>query len=512
MASQGPNSGGVVSATGTGSVWSGTSNVFASDNTYASSLGVTADDTTQFLDITSFGFAIPGGAVITGVEVAVEVKSTGTVETRLVRLIVGGTAGGTNLSGSEVWPGSDAAITYGGASELWGLTPSAFDVNAGNFGVRLQATQVSAGAQASVDHVTIKVYYSVSYTLAAGAGSYALTGSAAALTKTTPLSADAGGYALTGPASALRKAGRLPVNVGNYPLTGRAASLGRGLFTAASAGGYAMTGSAATLVSVKGVVASSAGYALTGKTAALLRPSEIIVGAGAYPLRGAGLWPVAVEASSRGVSGVQGVFDTSHSGAGRTANDIAGYNLYVGEGALPDLDAAPSAFSATLPVSVAITPPVSGTKSLYAVVRRQDEYGLESRNQNAYRFLINAAGDEVRLPLSSPASLQLSEKLGGYVHALAIYPALSDEEDPPTHWKVWAGTTPPDVVVDTPAVTATMSRVLAAQLGPFSPGVVYVKAAAYRQSDMSISAVLSGSITLSATPGTPRAVLGGYEE
>jgi hypothetical protein len=162
---------------------------------------------------------------------------------------------------------------------------------------------------------------------------------------------------------------------------------------------------------------------------------------------------------------------------------------------------------------VAITPPGVGTKTLYVVTRKQDQYGLESQNQFVKMFKIDTAGELVRLPLSSPQGLQLSEMSGGYVRVICTYPAINDEDDPPSHWRVWAGTTEPDTVLDAPVVTSAMTNmVLVAQVGPFSPGTIHVKVAAYRNLDTTLSAVLYDTIDLSETPDQPLAVRSGYQE
>ena len=56
-------------------------------------------------------------------------------------------------------PTTDATLTYGGASDLWGaiLTPAI--VNRESFGFCVIADGANAGAIARVDHMTLKVYY-----------------------------------------------------------------------------------------------------------------------------------------------------------------------------------------------------------------------------------------------------------------------------------------------------------------------------------------------------------------
>lgn len=74
-----------------------------------------------------------------------------------VRLMKGGTISGSNLAAAGAWPTADAYATYGGATQLWGLTWLPSDITATNFGAAL-AARVQNGT-AAVDHMRITVYY-----------------------------------------------------------------------------------------------------------------------------------------------------------------------------------------------------------------------------------------------------------------------------------------------------------------------------------------------------------------
>lgn len=86
-----------------------------------------------------------------------------------------------------------------------------------------------------------------SYTLAAGYGSYVLTGEAAQLLAGRVLAAGHGSYALTGEAATLAAARRLSAASGSDSLTGEPATLAAARALAAAYGGYLLTGQAATL-------------------------------------------------------------------------------------------------------------------------------------------------------------------------------------------------------------------------------------------------------------------------
>ena len=53
-----------------------------------------------------------------------------------VRLVKGGVISGTDKARApaSVWPGSDTYISYGGSSDVWGLSLSASDINSSDFG------------------------------------------------------------------------------------------------------------------------------------------------------------------------------------------------------------------------------------------------------------------------------------------------------------------------------------------------------------------------------------------
>ncbi len=85
------------------------------------------------------------------------------------------------------------------------------------------------------------------YTLTADAGSYALTGVAAALRRGYTLVGAAGSYAITGGDATLRRGYRITADAGSYAITGGDAVLRRGYSMSLDPGSYSITGSDATL-------------------------------------------------------------------------------------------------------------------------------------------------------------------------------------------------------------------------------------------------------------------------
>lgn len=166
MASSGPNSGGTaVNDTGVGSkAWFSMTSVFASDNIYAGCSNIPPINS-NYLKVTNFGFSIPSGSTIDGIEVKIERQSipAGAVDSH-VKIVKGGTIGTTNKASATTWTTSDVIATYGGASDLWGESWSYSDINDSTFGMALAASHPvfsKSGHNLAVDHITIKVYYTV---------------------------------------------------------------------------------------------------------------------------------------------------------------------------------------------------------------------------------------------------------------------------------------------------------------------------------------------------------------
>jgi len=166
MASSGPNyPGTVVNDIGIGTrAWSNATNVGASDNTYATAFHL-AGGTTQYLKATNFGFSIPSGATIDGIEVTIEAATyAGSTRDSTVSLVKGGTISGSNLGTNTSWTTSDSIRTYGGPSQLWGLSWTDTDINASTFGVAYSSVMAGgkSGGGNRCDAMTITVYYTAS--------------------------------------------------------------------------------------------------------------------------------------------------------------------------------------------------------------------------------------------------------------------------------------------------------------------------------------------------------------
>jgi len=128
----------------------------------------TPSGVSQELTATNFGFTIPAGAVINGVQVDIEwwaindIFCCVTAGQNDVTLLKAGIATGANRGSIFVaLPTSNAFTTFGSNSDLWGATWTSSDINATNFGVQLSLidnTGAGNGA-ASVDFVQITVTF-----------------------------------------------------------------------------------------------------------------------------------------------------------------------------------------------------------------------------------------------------------------------------------------------------------------------------------------------------------------
>ena len=139
-----------------------------SDNDYARRAGLAAGGTSWILKATNFGFSVPSGATIDGIKVEIERKALGYpgVWDNIVRLVdESGNYVGNNKAKSAAWSKTESYISYGSSTNLWGETWTPANINDADFGVGLSVILDPADGgdphTANVDHIRIKVYYTV---------------------------------------------------------------------------------------------------------------------------------------------------------------------------------------------------------------------------------------------------------------------------------------------------------------------------------------------------------------
>ena len=147
--------------------WNNVTNAGVEDGIPALDGTTTNGDVTNYLKTTNYRFNIPSNATILGVKVEVKKRRgqagyTFTDEHAIV--LKAGLPVSTNYADTSTnWPASFSYVTYGGPTDMWGLTLTPSDVNATNFGFSLAAQNNGAAASSGVevDHIRITVYYNV---------------------------------------------------------------------------------------------------------------------------------------------------------------------------------------------------------------------------------------------------------------------------------------------------------------------------------------------------------------
>lgn len=204
----------------------------------------------------------------------------------------------------------------------------------------------------------------------------------------------------------------------------------------------------------------------------------------------------------------------------RVMGDVSA-NWYIGEDQMPDFTAAPAT---TFPpdASYALTPPVSGTKTYWVVLRWVDSYGHESYNTFPHKFTINAAGTLLGAFTSAPYDIDVRETASGYVRVRAKYATGVDPTDA-DKFRIYVTTTgaDPDPGTDTPT-EYTMSigqgtsgaRVLDETLGPYDFAAdVRVLVCAYNSTllDESVNRTASQITISTVAPAPPGASSAGTD-
>lgn len=166
MASQGPNGAGTgADETSVGTVaWSNPGNITAEDGSYATATLTALNEQSHYLKASNYGFTIPTGATIDGVEfefLASKTAFTGDIVCESAKIGKGGTIGGNEKAASEALTTTDTWILFGGPTDTSGLTLSSTDVNATDFLAVLSCKMTSGGpaGNAQCDHVRVTVYY-----------------------------------------------------------------------------------------------------------------------------------------------------------------------------------------------------------------------------------------------------------------------------------------------------------------------------------------------------------------
>ncbi len=203
----------------------------------------------------------------------------------ILRIYTAGTSGrawNSRSSRTAIMAGQTTAKTLAAGSGSYALS--------GTVAATPKQTRRTIAAASSYALTGANTTLRKSAIMVAASGSYAVTGTTAALKRDEKLAADSGIYALAGTDAALLKGARSAAAIGSYSITGADAGLthaGPGNFSlAAGAGAYALTGTNAALEAGFRVAATTGGFVLTGADASLRHGRQIIAGEGINSLVG----------------------------------------------------------------------------------------------------------------------------------------------------------------------------------------------------------------------------------
>lgn len=142
--------------------WTNITQVLSDDGTPTSAINMVSS-TSHYIKVTNYGFTLPGTATITGIEVSVK-KDTNNASVTFdnsVKLVKANVISGNNNASASAWNGLAQISTYGGSSDLWGLSWTYTDINDSTFGVAFSAKSVGGTASPSVYYIKVKIYYNV---------------------------------------------------------------------------------------------------------------------------------------------------------------------------------------------------------------------------------------------------------------------------------------------------------------------------------------------------------------
>jgi len=148
--------------------WNRTNSDLVADDGTESSVQLASSNISHYLFCTNFGFAVPTGATIVGLEVQIlrRVDNVGVTYPDItdysIRLIrVGALITGDDKADVAVWGTAESWAYYGDDSDLWGATLTPAIVNDTTFGVAvsLDATGGITSAIAYIDQLIITITY-----------------------------------------------------------------------------------------------------------------------------------------------------------------------------------------------------------------------------------------------------------------------------------------------------------------------------------------------------------------
>lgn len=143
--------------------WSSTGNALVDDGASATVfVDAPAQTFSNYLKVTDRVQKIPSGATVNGIIVNFEItQETGLSLARDYTLYV---LKGATLSTPVVDISGVGFIAKGGVSDLWGLSWTADDINASNFGVQIRIDNGGSDVTWGIDYINTTIYYTYTET------------------------------------------------------------------------------------------------------------------------------------------------------------------------------------------------------------------------------------------------------------------------------------------------------------------------------------------------------------
>lgn len=141
--------------------WSNPGNITADDASYATTGAMGGSQQTHYLKATNFGFAIPAGAAINGIECYTKgFRSGGTMYPEIIKMVINGTVTGNNKGNLITeWGAGEAEKVVGANNDTWGLTPSADDINSATSGVVIAFRSGPDTPSISINSIKLRITY-----------------------------------------------------------------------------------------------------------------------------------------------------------------------------------------------------------------------------------------------------------------------------------------------------------------------------------------------------------------
>lgn len=150
--------------------WSNPGNVTADDASNASGAAADKDEQMNWLKGSNFGFSIPAGSTIDGIEArlqAADVEESAVAGITHVAIYKDDSTAGDDLeTGETIVTATPTNYDYGDSSELWGLSWTAAEINSSDFQLRISmnANNISGffAGDPVVDFLAVNVHYTES--------------------------------------------------------------------------------------------------------------------------------------------------------------------------------------------------------------------------------------------------------------------------------------------------------------------------------------------------------------